>query len=135
MTEQPKEVEDIMRESVDMSSLPIYPHKILADMPEEMCPPSYKGEETDIIKRMQHKLQMTWLTWSDIRKNENVSKLLVAKEDDDEDVFELKNVLLILFDRIGRILCDTDLLEEFKLGMPEFDPEKVIEEEFKSKEE
>lgn len=120
-------INEMMEENVDMSQLPVYPHIILKDLPEEMIPPSYKGEEDDIVKRMQHKLSMIWLSWSDIRKSKGVSDLLTPKEDESEEMKEVKNVLLILFDRTGRILCDTDLMEEIKYKVESFNVEEVIE--------
>jgi hypothetical protein len=121
-----EKINEVMKENVDMSALPVYPHIILNDLQEEMIPPSYKGEEDDIVKRMQHKLSMIWLSWSDIRKSKGVSELLMPKEGETEEMKEVKNVLLILFDRTGRILCDTDLMEELKYKVEFMDTEQVI---------
>lgn len=120
--------DEIMKENVDMSALPVYPHIIVKDLPEEMVPPSYEGEEDDIVKRMQHKLSMIWLSWSDIRKSKGVSDLLKPEDDETDEMKELKNVLLILFDRTGRILCNTDLMEELKYKVEFMDAEEVINE-------
>ena len=76
---------------------------------------------------MQHKLHMLWLSWSDIRKNEKLSKMVNPSKKDSDDVIALKEAFILLLDRTGRVLCDTDLLEELKYQLETFNVEEVVE--------
>ena len=108
------QINKMMEENVDMSKLPIYPHPIFTNLPEFIIPPVYDGDKENMVKRMQHKLHMLWLSWSDIRKNEKLSKMVNPSKKDSDDVIALKEAFILLLDRTGRVLCDTDLLEELK---------------------
>lgn len=74
----------------------------------EVKDPPPKCESTDKMTRLRHKLFHIWSLWSDLRENEEICQLLLKGEDDDV----LRNVMISLMDRLGRILSNTNIIEE-----------------------
>ena len=96
----------------DTQEMPVYPHPLIRDIRECDRPIPYDGDISNLNSRKNYKLLNIWGAWSDIRKNERFLKLLEKKEDESNDIKELKYVFVLLMDRIARILYATNLLDE-----------------------
>ena len=73
----------------------------------------FKGDKDDLLDRLKFKLYNFWLLWTDLRNNEKLIDI-ISKVDDTEDknFFYLKNLIVNTIDRSGKILCNTDLIQE-----------------------
>lgn len=90
---------------------PVYPEGILPK-DEKHDPPHYDGDMNDMVERMRVKLFNVWSVWSDLRKNETLVNLLHKDpKDTDQDKY-LKGCLTITIDRIGKMLSDTNIVQE-----------------------
>jgi len=95
------------------ANTPVFPEGILPKN-ELFDYPSYDGDMSDINERKNVKLYNIWNHWSSLRKNENLMVLLNKTDDENEDVKFLKMVMVLTMDRIGKILGDTNMVEELK---------------------
>jgi len=91
---------------------PCYPHPLIRNIKDEDKPAPYDGDLNDLNARKNHKLSQIWLSWSDLRKNDKLCKLLQKEGDDNDTIKELKYILVLFMDRLARILCETNLFEE-----------------------
>lgn len=103
--------------------LPCFPEPLLpAD--EKFDIPSYQGDLEDLTERRNVKLYNLWTIWSDLRKNEELIKLLEVNRKDCKTTKFLKGILTITMDRMGKVLSDTNIIEELviKKDRPETTP-------------
>jgi hypothetical protein len=114
MEDKATQTETIPREDscpLEDSQMPIYPSAILEPRADD--PPAYPYDMDDIEERKTYKLWNIWITWSHLLKNGVVDKL-ECNPDDNEQVKELKWMVVSLLDRIGKILALTNLIQEMK---------------------
>jgi len=110
------EAEKITEQKDKPIELPPKPSGILEWTEEELK--GYRPEEskiTDPIPRLQFKMFNIWHLWGGYRNNQRLIDLLnVVPEDKTTDEFLLKCALVVLIDRIGKILDggETDLIAE-----------------------
>jgi hypothetical protein len=90
---------------------PVYPEGILPK-DEKHDPPTYEGDMNDLIERMRVKLFNVWSVWSDLRKNETLVNLLHKDPEDDVKAKYLKGIMTITMDRLGKMLADTNIVQE-----------------------
>lgn len=91
--------------------IPIYPEPLL-EKNEEHDIPSYQGDMDDLNERRNVKLYNLWSIWSDLRQNEKLIQLLEAKKKDSGEMKFLKAMLTLTIDRMGKVLADTNIVEE-----------------------
>ena len=91
--------------------IPLYPEPLLEKNEEHDIPP-YQGDMDDLTERRNVKLYNLWSVWSDLRQNEKLILLLEAKKKDSADMKYLKAMLTLTIDRIGKVLADTNIVEE-----------------------
>lgn len=91
--------------------LPLYPEPLL-EKNEEHDIPSYQGDMDDLNERRNVKLYNLWSVWSDLRQNEKLIQLLEAQKKDTADMKFLKAMLTLTVDRMGKVLADTNIVEE-----------------------
>lgn len=117
--DNPKEMKDAIPcdssevEKMDelQNRIPIYPEPLLEDN-ETYDLPKYSGDVDDLTERRNVKLYNLWSVWSDLRKNEQLIKLLEAKKMDSNDMKFLKAMMTLTIDRMGKVLSDTNIVEE-----------------------
>ena len=117
--DNPKEMKDavpcdeteIAKMQEIQNRVPLYPEPLLEDN-EEHDIPKYTGDVDDLTERRNVKLYNLWSVWSDLRKNENLIKLLEAKKKDSSDMKFLKAMMTLTIDRLGKVLADTNIVEE-----------------------
>ena len=97
--------------SGDDGNKPVYPEPLLPKN-EKYDFPSYDGDLTDLTERRNVKLFNVWQTYSNLRKNEQLIQLLEKTEGDNEETKFLKLIIVLTVDRLGKILCDTNIVEE-----------------------
>jgi len=97
--------------SGDDTNKPVYPEGLLPAN-EKYDFPSYTGDKTDLTERRNVKLYNVWQTYSNLRKNEHLVKLLEKTDGNDEDTKFLKLIIVLTVDRLGKILSDTNIVEE-----------------------
>lgn len=102
--------EDIRAEMAD-PRVPEYPEGLLEPNPTFDIP-SYEGDLDDLTERRNVKLYNLWTIWSDLRRNEKLIKMLEAKPKETEEKKYLKAILTITIDRLGKVLADTNIVEE-----------------------
>lgn len=91
--------------------LPCPPEPLLPENKEFDIPP-YKGDLNDLTERRNTKLYNLWTIWSDLRKNEELINMLAVNKKDSKDMQFLKGILTIVMDRMGKVLSDTNIVEE-----------------------
>ena len=91
--------------------IPIYPEALLEDN-EKYDLPKYTGDMDNLTERRNVKLYNLWSVWSDLRKNEQLIKLLEVNKKDNVDMKFMKAMMTITIDRLGKILADTNIVEE-----------------------
>lgn len=112
------------------TTMPVYPEPLL-DANSQYDIPSYEGDVNDLLERRNTKLFNLWTIWSDLRKNEELVKMLEAKKADDKVKKYLKAILTITMDRMGKVLADTNIMEELcikKSVLEEGDKEAFLRE-------
>lgn len=92
---------------------PVYPEGILPK-DEKNDPPHYDGDMNDMMERMRVKLFNIWSVWSDLRKNETLVNLLHKDSADTDKDKYLKGCLTITMDRLGKMLSDTNIVQELQ---------------------
>ena len=92
---------------------PAYPEGILPK-DEKNDPPHYDGDANDVVERMRVKLFNVWSVWSDLRKNETLLQLLQKDSADTDKDKYLKGCLTITIDRLGKMLSDTNIVQELQ---------------------
>lgn len=97
--------------SGDDSNKPVYPEGLLPKN-EKYDFPSYSGDLTDLTERRNVKLFNVWQTYSNLRRNEHLVKLLEMTDGDDENTKFLKLIIVLTIDRLGKILSDTNIVQE-----------------------
>lgn len=111
--------------------IPLYPEPLL-EKNEEHDIPSYTGNLDDLTERRNVKLYNLWSIWSDLRGNEKLIKLLEVSKKDTVELKYLKAMMTLTLDRMGKVLSDTNIIEElcvreekrsdWKETAPEFAP-------------
>lgn len=91
--------------------IPIYPEPLLEDN-EKYDLPKYSGDMDDLTERRNVKLYNLWSVWSDLRKNEQLIKILEVSKKDNSDMKFMKAMMTLTIDRLGKILADTNIVEE-----------------------
>ncbi len=91
--------------------IPLYPEPLL-EKNEEHDIPSFQGDMDDLTERRNVKLYNLWSIWSDLRQNEKLILLLEAKKKDSADMKFLKAMMTLAIDRMGKVLADTNIVEE-----------------------
>lgn len=99
--------------------LPPKPDGLLPWTEEENAGLKYNhayGDPNDFVRRAQFKLFNVWQTWGAFRQNKTLIDLLnKVPENHETEEFTLKCSLVMLIDRIGKILDgNTDLLPELQ---------------------
>lgn len=97
-------------------NIPAYPSGLLPDN-DKHDPPRYNGSLSDLTLRRNVKIYNLWLLWSNLRKDEKLFEMLQLKEDEKQDtpLFYLKSMMVLTLDRMGKILVDTNIVEELKI--------------------
>jgi len=107
--------------------IPIYPEPLLEEN-EEYDLPKYTGDVKDLTERRNVKLYNLWSVWSDLRKNENLIQLLEANKKDNKDMKFLKAMMTLTIDRMGKVLSDTNIVEELCVKSEKREDDEVIAE-------
>lgn len=96
-------------------NMPAYPSGLLPDN-DKYDPPRYDGSLDDLTLRRNVKIYNLWLLWSNLRKDEKLFTMLQTAKDEKEDteMFYLKSMMVLTLDRMGKILVDTNIVEELK---------------------
>lgn len=97
--------------SGDDSNKPVYPEPLLPKN-EKYDFPCYEGDLTDLTERRNVKLYNVWQTYSNLRRNEQLIQLLEKTKGDNEESKFLKLIIVLTIDRLGKILSDTNIVEE-----------------------
>lgn len=76
---------------------------------------------SDIQKRLQYKMFNVWNFWGTLRNNERLIKAVnEIPEDKDSDEFFIRQSLVVIVDRLAKILNGgTNIVEEILTGTPE----------------
>lgn len=77
------------------------PQPILENVPEDQLPVPYDGDMNDLNARKNYKIFNIWALFND------VMTILPKLEDRSDE--ELRGIILMITDRIGRILSETDI--------------------------
>ena len=96
------------------ANIPAYPSGLLPDN-EKYDPPRYTGDVKDLTLRRNVKIYNLWLLWSNLRKDEKLFEILQVgdkEEAKDSPLFYLKSMMVLTLDRMGKILIDTNIVEE-----------------------
>jgi hypothetical protein len=93
--------------------MPHYPEGILPEN-KETDPPMYQGDMNDMTERLRFKLFQIWNTWSSLHSNEVLVKKLALNKNDSEDVQYIKACIVLLLDRLGKILSNTEIVPEMR---------------------
>lgn len=113
----------------DKLQLPPYPEGLFPLTDEEKEALVFKGESSDVALRMRFKLLNTWLAWAALRTNERLIHLVNEKETEkQEDVFYLKQLLVSIVDRLGKVLSSSYITEELFPHLKQADSEELKEE-------
>lgn len=101
--------------------LPPYPEGLFELTEDEKKELAYSGDPNDITLRLRTKVLFVWLAWASLRTNEKLISLVnEAETTDQKDVFFLKQLLVSVVDRLGKVLGMTYITEElFKPKEPE----------------
>lgn len=99
-----------MEEAID-GRIPTYPEGILP-VDEKYDIPPFKGDVNNLTERRNVKLYNLWTIWSDLRRNEKLITGLEANKKDSKDIEYLKAMMTIVIDRMGKVLADTNIVEE-----------------------
>jgi hypothetical protein len=94
----------------------IYPHfpEGLLPVNEETDPAKYEGDMENMTERLRFKTFQVWNSWSSLLTNETLIKKLALTKEDSKDCQYVKACLVLFIDRVGKILADTDIVEEMK---------------------
>jgi hypothetical protein len=92
---------------------PCYPDGVLPK-DEKTDPPAYNGDVNDLTERRNTKLFNLWTLWSDMRTNQTLLASIEKNTKDDDEKRYLKGLVVVFLDRMGKMLADTNLLEELK---------------------
>jgi hypothetical protein len=97
----------------DKLQLPPYPEGLFDLTDEEKEALVFKGDLSDIPLRLRFKVLNVWLAWAALRTNERLINLVNEKETtNSEDVFYLKQLLVSIVDRLGKVLSSSYITEE-----------------------
>ena len=107
--------------------IPIYPEALL-EKNEQYDIPAYQGDMNDLTERRNVKLYNLWSIWSDLRQNEKLIKLLEAKKKDSADLKFLKAMMTLSIDRMGKVLADTNIIEELCIKTDKRNEEEPLDE-------
>ena len=109
-----KEAEELAERKENPIQLPPKPSGILDWTEEELAGYRPKLHKLEGIKALQFKVFNIWNLWGSYRNNQKLIDLLnVVPEDKTSDEFILKCSLVVLIDRLGKILDgETDLIQE-----------------------
>lgn len=67
----------------------------------------YNGEPHDMEKRMAHKVYSLWALWGTLIMNKKLAEFLDTDCESDS-----KSIIVDIVDQMGKLLGDTDILEE-----------------------
>lgn len=97
----------------DKVQLPPYPDVLFPWSESDKEQLVFKGDQDNLADRMKFKLYSFWLLWADLRNNGKLIDIInKIDKDEDSDCFYVKNLLVNIIDRSGKILCNTDLIKE-----------------------
>ena len=82
-----------------------------SDEEKEMI--QYKGDHDNIENRQKHKLYHIWMLWSMHCSSEEFLRLM-EKEAVTDDERRYKRCIYTIFDKMAKILTNTDILEELR---------------------
>ena len=94
-------------------NMPHYPEGILPEN-KETDPPLYEGDMDNMTERLRWKVFNVWTTWSSLHMNETLVKKLKLSPDDSEDTQYIKACIVLLLDRLGKILSNTEIVPEMR---------------------
>lgn len=93
--------------------MPPYPIGLFDWTDEQKEHWEYHGSKTSIKQRASHKLWNTWLLWVDLHNNEKLINMIAKDtEDKESDEFQLKQMIVLVIDRLGKVLGNTNIGEE-----------------------
>jgi hypothetical protein len=89
-----------------------YPEKLFEWSKEELDNIKFQGPCTDIPARLVHKCFQFWVLWSNLRNSEELIKIINEKSEKDSHDYKLKLYMIQTIDKIGKILCNTNIVQE-----------------------
>ena len=109
-------------EYVEVDTMPSHDNEIhefrLPPLPSGLRPwddktdARYQGDASDYRRRICHKLYQAWVLWAIMRTSKPLEDILAIECDKRSDEYECKCVIVDLMDRLGKLLGDTNVLEE-----------------------
>lgn len=102
---------DLKDEQKPSTSVPPYPQGIF-EWKEEEKKIRYVGELDKIHSRVVHKLWNLWVLWAELRNNEKLIGMLNEKDHTEEQSEYFKGLMVLMLDRYGKILSDTNITQE-----------------------
>lgn len=114
MTDVEKSLEGVqiaVEGNEEEKNLPHYPEGLLP-INDELDPPKFEGDMDNMTERLRFKVFQVWNTWSSLHMNETLVKKLKLSKDDSDDVQYIKACIVLLLDRLGKILSNTEIVPE-----------------------
>ena len=97
--------------------LPPYPNSLFEWTEDQVEYWRYKDDRQNVHKRASFKLWNVWLAWVDFHNDEKLISIISKKSPEFTDDFYLKQKIVDMTDRLGKILGQTNITEEiFKLS-------------------
>jgi hypothetical protein len=84
----------------------------LRDWSNEESKMRYKEDPSNIKLRVHHKLFSFWITWATLRQSVDIEALCCREAARDSDEYKAKSIIVDIIDRLGKILADTDIMQE-----------------------
>lgn len=104
---------ELKKEAEEKAVLPPKPEGLFPITAEEEPMLLYKGNLEDISLRLKTKVLQVWLAWASLRTNERLIELVNQTEtSNQEDIFYLKQIVVSVVDRLGKVLAITDIVQE-----------------------
>ena len=102
---------NLKEEEKPNTHVPPYPEGIF-EWKEEEKNLRYTGSLEKVNSRVTHKLFNLWVLWAEVRNNEKLIGMLGEKEHTPEQAEYMKGLLVLMLDRYGKILSDTNITQE-----------------------
>ena len=109
---------ELEKQNANKIQLPSLPSGILEWNEQEQNSLMYSqsvpdADMDDMVKRMQFKLSWVWQDWDALRNNKKLVDAVnnIAEDPNSEEHF-IKQILVLMIDRLGKILGQTPIVEE-----------------------